>query len=274
MKSFNESPSIDMILPKPKSVSTTKQGCVNCGLDIISPGITREDIMNSPSYQMILPNNYGRVENGLKKDRIRKYGIFVYLPNEIILFNYQHPNENTYPCKVDLKKLNDQNKFFKIVYAKIELVYETKDGKEHYSNYYYDNPDASNDISTSNYFNNKWLVINRGLEDILSKHSQLEPNLRNVFVQLKLELPCIAECCRKKLDNPNPNSIAMQREIGKPIVVITFTAFPHTKIDYNSRIDIEGIQFIALEDCVFNQNCGLTLDIDNEPIKTGLGEKG
>jgi len=44
-----------MILPKPKSVSTSKPGCVNCGLDIISPGITKEDIMNSPSYQMIIP---------------------------------------------------------------------------------------------------------------------------------------------------------------------------------------------------------------------------
>jgi hypothetical protein len=43
-----------MILPKPKSATSSKPGCVNCGLDIISPGITKTDILNSPSYQLIM----------------------------------------------------------------------------------------------------------------------------------------------------------------------------------------------------------------------------
>jgi len=57
---YNESPSIDLLMPKTKNQdinAKAKSGCVSCGLDIISPGITREDIMNSPSYQLLMPKD-------------------------------------------------------------------------------------------------------------------------------------------------------------------------------------------------------------------------
>ena len=59
MITTNNSPSLDLVLPssmKTQSLTQTNSGCVNCGLGLISPGITKEDVLNSPSYQLILPN--------------------------------------------------------------------------------------------------------------------------------------------------------------------------------------------------------------------------